>query len=175
MANNNANGIPHIFRIPAELRNQIWELALVKPNGVDFSCDGHQAKLTSSQHDHPMAIVQTCRQARNEGMGLFYSRNTFTIKTSAFVTEGPERKFYGAERWAEHLWQWVRTVSRLNIKHLKHIIIHCGEWKAQPGPIDKPRSDLAHNPEIHNLLADFSHFFQSVHPECTIDFVTDVT
>lgn len=58
---------PTLFTIPAELRNEIYRLALVKTNRYWF-CEGG--------YSVPGAL-QVYRQMRDEGSSIYYGENTF--------------------------------------------------------------------------------------------------
>ncbi|KAF2173897.1 hypothetical protein M409DRAFT_48809 [Zasmidium cellare ATCC 36951] len=57
------------FNLPAELRNEIYRLALVKPNYL-------RTVVCGSTYKTP-ALLQVCRQIRNEAAGVYYGENKF--------------------------------------------------------------------------------------------------
>jgi len=58
-----------LFKIPAEVRNKIYQLSLVK-EGVVLD-----VKMLSTPTEP--ALLATCRQIRNEASSIFYGENTF--------------------------------------------------------------------------------------------------
>ncbi|KAK4629599.1 hypothetical protein CLAFUW4_07772 [Fulvia fulva] len=81
-------------KLPAELRNQVFSLALScgritlapTPSDRDITSSPlprrlHLFREAGRGHEHPTALTQTCRQLRAETTGLFYSANTFVVKT----------------------------------------------------------------------------------------------
>ncbi|EME38397.1 hypothetical protein DOTSEDRAFT_39411 [Dothistroma septosporum NZE10] len=83
-----------ISKLPAELRNRIFELALhqdrivLRPYPPDPEVTSsptrrrlYLSKETNRQHFHPTALAQTCRQLHNETTAVFYSTNIFVVNT----------------------------------------------------------------------------------------------
>lgn len=56
-----------LLRLPAELRNRVWELALI---------DTHPIVVDQSNYRQP-ALLRTCSQIRNEAAAIYYEQNTF--------------------------------------------------------------------------------------------------
>lgn len=61
------------FRLSAELRNRIYELALVEKGHVKIQ-DG-----LGSPPERPPALLHTCRQIRAEALPIYYKQNTFLV------------------------------------------------------------------------------------------------
>lgn len=57
-----------LHRIPAEIRNRIYELVLVSDKPIN---------ATRRPRDAVNPLLQVCRQVRQEALPMFYSRNTF--------------------------------------------------------------------------------------------------
>jgi hypothetical protein len=57
----------HLLTLPAELRNQIWQLVVV--SDVPLA-------IVGSSPEQP-GLTRACRQTRNEALGFFYRKNTF--------------------------------------------------------------------------------------------------
>lgn len=118
----------HLLALPAELRNKIYEHALIDPQCVRRHFT-HLADPMAKSCPGP-ALLQTCRQIRAEATELYYSNNTFIIKAwhapqmecepvlEAWLRAiGPEtRKFIKVVR-VEH---WVQK--------LPHIMTE-GQWE----------------------------------------------
>jgi len=73
-----------LARLPGELRQQIWDLALIPKEGVkiDISGTGRKTQL-------PLAITQVCRQIRQEcrSEDEFWRRNDFVIFVGDLVAD----------------------------------------------------------------------------------------
>lgn len=59
-------------KLPPELRNRIYELALLERLPIAVSTHGPNEKATTP-------LLQTCRQIRVEASAIYYSGNTFDI------------------------------------------------------------------------------------------------
>ena len=70
-------------RLPAELRNRIYEYLLEDGNQYCITTHFNErgvAKLKASLADQPLALARTCRTAHEEFTPLFYSSNAFMIR-----------------------------------------------------------------------------------------------
>lgn len=56
-----------LLSLPAELRNRIYEYALIEENEIAITADLHVP-----------ALLQTSRQIRREARSLYFEKNTFT-------------------------------------------------------------------------------------------------
>lgn len=86
--------------MPAELRNRIYDLAIVEDNKIDV----REAKVQP-------AIAQTCRQIRQETKGSYIAKNTF-------VAHVEENKY-------EFLLLWLKALTAQDIQNLRKLIISC--------------------------------------------------
>ena len=71
----------HLLKLPAELRNHIYELVVVSEKDIEIGLRKHQLI-------HP-SIINSCRQIRAETGPMFYSKNRFYIR---YCTNRAERK-----------------------------------------------------------------------------------
>lgn len=88
-------------RLPAELRNHIWELAL-------YQRDGNFIELTSMKFTrlfrstrHPLGLLRACRATYIECRAMFYAINTFHLecrgeKTTYSTTSTPSANSSGS-------------------------------------------------------------------------------
>ncbi|KAL2043904.1 hypothetical protein N7G274_003424 [Stereocaulon virgatum] len=67
----------HLFRIPRELRDEIYTYALVDPSGPirDYKSVNDQRPNTDFISSH--ALLSTCRQIRTEAYNIYFGKNTF--------------------------------------------------------------------------------------------------
>ncbi|KAK5682811.1 hypothetical protein LTR17_027377 [Elasticomyces elasticus] len=78
---------PTLLGLPPELRNRIFELALVQPFAISIGQSVNR-RLPDRTIAHDRAILQqpplTCvnRQTRSEGLAIFYGQNSFLIDHS---------------------------------------------------------------------------------------------
>ncbi|KAK5684002.1 hypothetical protein LTS10_003866 [Elasticomyces elasticus] len=72
-----------LSKIPAELRNNISELALYQPNGVHLDLYTRMEQR-SSLPSALLALTATCKQMRAETHDMLFAINSFTIHTHYF-------------------------------------------------------------------------------------------
>lgn len=91
-------------RLPAELRNHIYDLALVDAGRIEVN-------RNLSTHWNPPPLLQACRQLRNEASPVYYGNNTFTI-----------------EHWnaLKALETWLRAIGPDARGFLRKILMGCG-------------------------------------------------
>ncbi|KAK3660022.1 hypothetical protein LTR56_000948 [Elasticomyces elasticus] len=70
--------ICHLMRLPAELRNSIYELVVVRPFAITIGSNMGSSKELSKAGQLP-AITRTNRQIRNEALSIFLAANTFDV------------------------------------------------------------------------------------------------
>lgn len=73
----------HLCKIPPELRNTIYELALYNPNGIALYATSHDgARLcVQSPAGQPLALTAVCRDIRYDTRQMFNATNTFRISS----------------------------------------------------------------------------------------------
>ncbi|KAK4554393.1 hypothetical protein LTR86_008601 [Recurvomyces mirabilis] len=69
-----------LSRLPAELRSQIYELALTVAQPIEIKLQ-HDTKTVKAA-GVPLALTSTCRSIRKETLKLFYSINKFVLRTN---------------------------------------------------------------------------------------------
>ncbi|KAK4633196.1 hypothetical protein CLAFUR0_03312 [Fulvia fulva] len=79
-------------KLPAELRNNIYEFALTMPRDIELRCvdrEEDQSSVlqlgTSDARDH-LRLLSTCKQIRQEALPLFFFCNCIKIHTDLFCT-----------------------------------------------------------------------------------------
>jgi hypothetical protein len=65
----------YLLELPAELRNEIYSLALYHPNGITIDCVSHR-QLTP----HLLALTATCKQIKNECAHFIFTQNCLRLK-----------------------------------------------------------------------------------------------
>jgi len=76
-----------LAKLPPELRNNIFDLVVIIPNGVHLELSQGWPQTPDESADsvkHAMALMRTCKQIRQECFTTFFTANTFT-----FATAGP--------------------------------------------------------------------------------------
>lgn len=91
----------HLLELPAELRNHIFELAVVTKSLI------HVNPWTLATHPVQSALTQTNQQIRSECLPILFSQNTFEIDPT----------------YSHHQNRARLPQSTLQMSHLKHVII----------------------------------------------------
>lgn len=100
--------------LPAEIRNQIYRLAFVSEEKLDFA---HPCNFSRSS-----SLLQTCRQVHEEGRSILYSENTFYFQ---------RRKKEQAVPWSTNVYEigykdirfFLRSIGLANVSLLRRLII----------------------------------------------------
>ena len=90
-------------KLPAEIRNQIWRLALTTPHDGSTAIDLPQAHRRG-------ALLRTCRQIREEATSIFYCEGTF----SALAVLGS----------SEILLPQLQLLNPKNARQIRHFVVH---------------------------------------------------
>lgn len=94
-----------LSRLPAELRNRIYELALLQDDSITISLNG-------KRRWRPPAHLSTCNQIRAEASSIYYAGNTFTV-LGIYTTLLPESdNLLGA---------WPRLLSPSSLRHVRRV------------------------------------------------------
>ncbi|KAK4503187.1 hypothetical protein PRZ48_006615 [Zasmidium cellare] len=120
------NAASRLMRLPQELRDYIYELAVVEEKPIEVvelvpayeslvPCNYSRRRLSHALHEPALAQVST--QLRREVLSTFYGQNTFTVtvkKINSVYSQGVECL---AMRWLQHL-------SPENKKSLRKVAIY---------------------------------------------------
>ncbi|CAD0083224.1 unnamed protein product [Aureobasidium vineae] len=100
--------------LPAEIRNQIYRLAFVSKDKLDFAYPNNFSRSSS--------LLRTCRQVHEEGRSILYSENTFYFQ---------RRKKERAVRWTTDTYEigykdvqfFLKSIGLANVSLLRRLII----------------------------------------------------
>lgn len=113
-------------KLRAELRNRIYELALLQPDGVVLRTYAHGVRSRNA----PIALTTVCRQIRAETDSMFYSINNFVVETEILQTMGPYRSSrspaVAARRLPQHTLDWLWKLGTNRTSHLKAVTLDLG-------------------------------------------------
>lgn len=110
-----------LFKLPGEIRNRIYELALYQPSGLTIRIlTGEPRLLNLDNAANPIALAATCRQLHRECTSLTYFLNKFTLIAA------PKGQRYDLEIWQKGLHAWLRQIGDANRRLLKDIEIDIG-------------------------------------------------
>ncbi|KAK5122089.1 hypothetical protein LTR85_004335 [Meristemomyces frigidus] len=105
-------------RVPAELRNRIYELALHKPEGIIVR--SYVPKMWARRYVS-IGLTMTCRELRRDATSMFYATNIFSIVADFFEhNDGPLDLAY-----VEY---WRRTIGPSNAGSLERLHLELGTY-----------------------------------------------
>ena len=102
-----------LLSLPAELRNRIYELAVVEPDLIKLM--GFRGVGKFEIRVAQPALTRACRQLRRECLALFYEANIFL---------GECHSTCQAKATPEYIDQWVEAIGAENRNSLKHLYLH---------------------------------------------------
>ncbi|KAK4498049.1 hypothetical protein PRZ48_010705 [Zasmidium cellare] len=71
------NGICHLFRLSAELRNRIYRDVLVEDDEIPIDTRGDPEGAGTADRFAQPGVLRTCRQIRSEAASIYYLENQF--------------------------------------------------------------------------------------------------
>ncbi|KAK6439891.1 hypothetical protein LTR95_003889 [Oleoguttula sp. CCFEE 5521] len=114
---------PTLLGLPAEIRNTIWELALIEfeldpttslPTALRRKIQHIPSHCLTTTEDWPQPpLTRTNRQIRHETLSLSYELGIFSVTVSSMMMF-PLR-------------QWAEIIGIENVRRLKHVEVN---WKA---------------------------------------------
>lgn len=103
-----------LSKLPAEIRNQIYDLAL-RNNNCKIT---RQARLfCSSQNQHPLTLAQTCRVVRQETRLTFFAANCFTIDD------------WLIDRGIDRFYDFIKKIGGECEHSIRPVKIRASEWQ----------------------------------------------
>ena len=100
------------LEMPAELRNRVYEIALISRNGIDLSHYWHYDEGPGFQETAAQpSLTRICHQVRQESLLVFYGANWFLT--------GLRPKMWLAERTED----WLQAIGHKNKSMIKHLYI----------------------------------------------------
>ena len=94
----------HLSRLPTELRNTIYTMALLSPSHIDIKINLTRPK---TRRWRPAPLLQTCRQIRHETLAIYYGGNDFRVD---IVGSGAERVLYYAQL-ERVMYRWLLAIG----------------------------------------------------------------
>ena len=132
-------------KLPAELRNQIYELALQQSHGVtvELTCQRNEMLRSRSEYENAwtrrpllqnsLSLTMTCKAIREESLGLFYSTNNFTLQlnllnhdTAAALFEIADADHMADIMWRGSLRRWLASIGEKNHSCLRFVKLIIG-------------------------------------------------
>ena len=110
--------VPPFLRLPAELRNRIYELTVVDLSRVISVVDDFPYRKNIKAEVAQPPITKVCRQLRTESLPVFYGANVFKIEAQSRFRNAlvPNRAI-----------AWLRAIGAANRSRLKHLYVDYNE------------------------------------------------
>ncbi|KAK0978695.1 hypothetical protein LTR54_015844 [Friedmanniomyces endolithicus] len=116
-----------LWRLPAELRNYIYELALRQPEPIEVrwlhDSEPPKSLASTSVNAHPAALLSTCKTVRTECSEFLYAINTF-------VSHSREPHLLKSRMAGEFFYQ----IGHANKLTVRSIAIHVGQFHSLTTP-----------------------------------------
>lgn len=116
-----------LIRLPAELRNTIYELVLLEDEVIILRHNNGSlkrwlpftgAKCVDERHKNILALTRTCKQLRNETHPLVFSLNEFFVRGWWF--DGDGKTHYSL---IDDCRRWLEIIGLQNAKLIKRLLI----------------------------------------------------
>ncbi|KAK4631487.1 hypothetical protein CLAFUW4_03647 [Fulvia fulva] len=133
----------HFLRLPGELRNRIYELALLEPNGIPLTIDDHT--ITSSRRTRPsnddfnfaaksyaysrtllLGLPHTCRRIRAETLKIYYSINELVLYFEGVQVLGYRGDVWNGENQGNQLMKWCKMIGVDKAKEIRKLRLDFG-------------------------------------------------
>jgi len=113
---------PPLFKLPPELRNRIYHEALLSPTAV------HVTSPTAEPIWQSPGILKTCRQLRGETSAIYYSGNTFLVRSNGCDADDaidPDGNPNGGlqDICIGSLIRWLEALSRSTRAELRNVYL----------------------------------------------------
>lgn len=111
----------HFFRLPAELRTEIYRQALYRPEGLTIRVLTGKPQICKERNGrHVLALPSTCRQLRQECSPFVYELNKFNL-----IARPPGQR-YNPEIWQRGLHAWLDQIGERGRARLFDVEIDIG-------------------------------------------------
>jgi hypothetical protein len=115
-------------KLPGELRNRIYELALLQFDGVTVFVPGIRPHLfRPTETKNILALTETCKEMHNEASPVFYRVNKFVL-ISKYLGERYSGDIQNARnsQWKRGLCDWLALLGSRNTAALTHVEVDIG-------------------------------------------------
>ncbi|KAK5117809.1 hypothetical protein LTR85_008784 [Meristemomyces frigidus] len=148
-----------LARLPAEIRNDIFELVVVMDEVIEYpdyelegrlprndwnhsnGSDSETEEDGENRYDFPMAdafaLMSTCKQIRAECLSTFYATTAFRFDIEPTSSMNAAERRAKAERGISLLGRWVKSLGQ-GAQHLRTITIKLEMWVPQDSAHHRP-------------------------------------
>ena len=119
-----------LIKLPAELRNRIYEYVLYQPQAVKVHIfTGTPTRIRkASDRERILALTAVCKQLCHECSPIFYEINKFRLIAKKAGESYNDPYIYSEEntRWQRGLCKWLEDIGAWNVTNLSHVSISIG-------------------------------------------------
>lgn len=141
----------HFSRLPAELRNHIYELSLVRKDPLTIQLWTGKPQLVRTGDVHNiLAFARVSKRFREEAASIFYGTNSFIVVTKRLgeLYCGDARNHENT-KWQIALRQWLESIQYHQHRHLPKLEIDIGtswmtNWWPSSESIWRSVTDMLH-------------------------------
>lgn len=118
-----------LTKLPGELRNAIYALALHHPDGINvwLRRGGPERSPSKINTEFGISLLATCKQIRRECGTLYYSLNVFTLTLDppdAFM-----KSVIWQSWWHDGITKWLHQIGDKNCSALHRVEFDMASWK----------------------------------------------
>lgn len=117
-----------LMKLPGELRNRIYELALFQASDITVFVSGVRPHLFHpTETQNILSLMETCKDMRAEASPIFYQVNKFVL-IAKYLGERytGDIKNPRNTQWERGLNDWLDQLGPRNVKALSHIEVDIG-------------------------------------------------
>lgn len=115
-------------KLPGELRNRIYELALSQAGDITVFVSGIRPHLFHpTETKNILSLTETCKDIRHEASPVFYRVNKFVL-ISKYLGERYSGDIQNAQntQWKRGLCDWLDLLKPRNVTALSHVEVDIG-------------------------------------------------
>ncbi|KAK4546437.1 hypothetical protein LTR36_002114 [Oleoguttula mirabilis] len=114
-------------KLPAELRNRIYELALYQRDAITLVADDKTNTLHATAKTS-IALTFTCHEVRRDTLSMFYAINKFATRTNYFWLQRGLDANLRTTACFDQIAEWLECVGVANLKHMTHLCLQLGTY-----------------------------------------------
>ena len=164
---------PTLERLPAELRNRVYELVLEQDDEIVITVSHDKPGLLmqcDNAWPNVLALTQTSRGIRKECLPIFYEQNDFTFDLDISDNDGfsfLER--YVVEERIDKLADCLKGINACT-KHIGFLTVDLGTWDMQGNGASKFRDSAK---DVAGIIANRTDYLEI--PREKVDLMLDLT
>ena len=111
----------HLLQLPPELRNRIWEYAIIKENPINLMPIKYCEEKEEPESGAQPPVTQVCSQIRNEALSMFYACNIFRVHADNLSLDYKSKSKRACEgRFLRALLPQTSKLRHVEVKLCKH-------------------------------------------------------